>query len=112
MNSPFPKDAIRQALIDSLPENDQASSVPSAAVAFTYVPPSHARALDPEKTLVEGIRGAGKSFWWSALNSEPHRRYVASVFPEAVSVTISRRFKDSAHNCRRLRRPVRIHWPN
>jgi hypothetical protein len=83
MNNPFPKETIRQALIESLPENDQASSVPSADVAFTYVPPSHARALDPEKTLVEGIRGAGKSFWWSALNSEPHRRYVASVFPEA-----------------------------
>ncbi|MBI3756358.1 MAG: hypothetical protein HY267_00125 [Deltaproteobacteria bacterium] len=82
MSQPFPKADTRQALSESLPENDQASSSPSAGVAFTYVPPSHARALDPENTLVEGIRGAGKSFWWAALNSEPHRRFVSSVFPE------------------------------
>jgi hypothetical protein len=82
MSQPFPKANTRQALSESLPENDQASSSPSAGVAFTYVPPSHARALDPENTLVEGIRGAGKSFWWAALNSEPHRRFVSSVFPE------------------------------
>ncbi len=82
MSQAFPK-AIRQALRDGLPENDQASSSPSAAAAFTYVPPSHARALDPENILVEGIRGAGKSFWWAALHSAQHRRFVASAFPEA-----------------------------
>ena len=82
MSQPFPKKETRQALVEALPENDQASSTPSE-VAYTYVPPSHARALDPENTIVEGIRGAGKSFWWAALNSAPHRRYVASVFPEA-----------------------------
>ncbi len=79
---PFPKQETRQALVEALPENDQAASSPSAPVAYTYVPPSHARALDPENTLVEGIRGAGKSFWWAALNSAPHRKYVASIFPE------------------------------
>jgi hypothetical protein len=79
MSTPFPKEAIRQAIRDSLPEIEP----PSKNVACTYVPPSHARALDPEKTLVEGIRGAGKSFWWLTLASEPHRKYIASVFPEA-----------------------------
>lgn len=83
MSKPFPKVETRKALVEALPENDQASSSPSAGVAFTYVPPSHARALDPDNTLVEGMRGAGKSFWWAALNSKPHRDYVASVFPEA-----------------------------
>lgn len=83
MSKPFPKIETRKALVEALPENDQASSSPSAGVAFTYVPPSHARALDLDNTLVEGMRGAGKSFWWAALNSEPHRRYVAAVFPEA-----------------------------
>jgi hypothetical protein len=29
------------------------------------------------------MRGAGKSHWWAALNSENHRRYISSVFPEA-----------------------------
>ena len=63
--------------------------------AFTYMPPSHARALEPDNTLVEGIRGAGKSFWWAALNSEEHRRFIASAFPEArinESITISQGF--------------------
>lgn len=82
MNKPFPKEETRQVIIESLPENDQATSKPAMTVAFTYVPPSHARALDPDNTVVEGIRGAGKSFWWSALHSESHRRFVAAVFPE------------------------------
>lgn len=81
--SPFPKAEIRRALLEALPENDQPGATPSKDVGFTYVPPSHARALDPNQTLVEGIRGAGKSFWWAALASKPHRDYVASVFPEA-----------------------------
>lgn len=80
MNQPFPKEPLRRAM-DALPEVDQTS--PSENVAYTYVPPSHARALDPENTLVEGIRGAGKSFWWMTLASQPHREYIASVFPEA-----------------------------
>lgn len=80
MTQPFPKEATRRAM-DALPEIDQTSHPPK--VAYTYVPPSHARALDPESTLVEGIRGAGKSFWWLTLASQQHRDYIASVFPEA-----------------------------
>ncbi|MBI5557337.1 MAG: hypothetical protein HY885_06830 [Deltaproteobacteria bacterium] len=81
MTKPFPKEPTRQAM-EALPEIEPAISSPSTNVAFTYVPPSHARALDPENTLVEGIRGAGKSFWWMTLASERHRKYIASVFPE------------------------------
>lgn len=77
-SKPFPKEETRKALIESLPENDADSSLPRAP--FTYVPLSHARALDPDNTIVEGIRGAGKSFWWKALNSEEHRRFIASAF--------------------------------
>lgn len=82
MITPFPKIEIRCALSASLPEIDQASASPSQIIPATYVPPSHARALDPENTIVEGIRGSGKSFWFATLNSPVHRRYVASVFPE------------------------------
>lgn len=94
MTKPFPKGSTRQAM-DALPEIDPAAFSPSTNVAFTYVPPSHARALDPESTLVEGIRGAGKSFWWMTLASEPHRKYIASVFPETrvgANVEISQGF--------------------
>lgn len=69
---------VREAA-DSL---DQAEGRPDRAPAFTYVPPSHARALDPEATLVEGIRGAGKSFWWAQLASESHREFIKTAFPE------------------------------
>lgn len=83
MSNPFfPKIDMRQALLEALPENDQTSSAPARTPKFTYVPPSHARALDPENTIVEGMRGAGKSHWWAALNTAEHRKYLASVFPE------------------------------
>lgn len=74
--------ALRQALRESLPDVDHVGLAPDRPPAFTYVPPSHAKALDPEVSLVEGIRGSGKSFWWSHLSSEPHRRFIGTAFPE------------------------------
>ena len=74
---------IRQALRESLPEVDHAGAEPDRQPAFTYVPPSHAKALDPDVSVVEGIRGAGKSFWWAHLSSEPHRKFIGAAFPEA-----------------------------
>lgn len=82
MRRPFPAEEIRQAIVEALPDTDQATSTPQQDAPFTYVPHSHALALDPENPIVEGIRGAGKSFWWAALNSESHRQFVASAFPE------------------------------
>lgn len=74
---------IRSGIQQTAAVLDQAQSTLSRPIAFTYVPPSHARALDPESTLVEGIRGAGKSFWFSLLASDKHRSFVQSRFPEA-----------------------------
>lgn len=74
---------LRLALRDSLPPVDHAGAEPEREPAFTYVPPSHARALDPDNSVVEGIRGSGKSFWWAHLTSEPHRRFISGAFPEA-----------------------------
>ena len=82
MTQPFPIEETRQALMNALPDTDQATAAPHQDAPFTYVPQSHALALDPENSIVEGIRGAGKSFWWAALVSEPHRLFVASAFPE------------------------------
>ncbi len=80
-----PKDirALRRAIAEGLPTIDQAGSVSQQAPALTYMPPSHAKALDPDSCLVEGIRGAGKSFWWAALSSGEHRRFVQQAFPDA-----------------------------
>ena len=79
----FDQTSMRKALLEALPSNDQTTVAPTRPPQFTYVPPSHARALDPDNTIVEGIRGSGKSHWWAALNSEQHRDYLAAVFPES-----------------------------
>ena len=92
--SPTPEE-IRGALLSSLPGNDDASWQVTREPQFTYVPPSHARALDPESVLVEGIRGAGKSFWWAALNSKEHRDFVRAAYPEThlpENMTVSQGF--------------------
>ena len=46
------------------------------APAQVYVPPSHRKALHPDNLLVTGMRGAGKTFWWSALQDEAVRALV------------------------------------
>lgn len=75
--------SIRRGIQEVATSLDQAQQASDRPPAFTYVPPTHARALDPEATLVEGIRGAGKSFWWALLASEDHRAFVRNSFPEA-----------------------------
>ena len=80
--APFPPTPLRAALRSALPENDRISS-DLREPQFTYVPPSHAKALSPDNTIVEGMRGAGKSHWWAALNTQNHRDYLAAAFPEA-----------------------------
>lgn len=74
--------ALRKAFVESLPSVDQAGALPDREPGYTYVPPSHAKALDPEVSVVEGIRGAGKSFWWAHLASERHRNVIVKIFPE------------------------------
>jgi len=41
-----------------------------------YLPRSHLKAMDPNTPLVTGMRGAGKTFWWSALRNRAVRRIV------------------------------------
>jgi hypothetical protein len=75
--------AIRSGIKETAAVLDQAQATSSRPIAFTYVPPSHARALEPDATLIEGIRGAGKSFWFSLLASPQHLSFVRTAFPEA-----------------------------
>jgi len=78
----FPPQDMRAALLEVLPEHDQLSAEPREP-QFTYVPSSHAHALNPDNTVVEGMRGAGKSHWWAFLNSPKHLDYLEASFPEA-----------------------------
>ena len=97
--TPQDKKSLRQAIAEGLPQVAHAGAITQQPPALTYVPPSHAKALDPENSVVEGIRGAGKSFWWAALSSTEHRKFVVSAFPDAhiaPSTIIRQGFGDAA----------------
>ena len=56
-----------------------------------YLPPSHHRALAPNASVVIGMRGAGKTFWWNALQAPAVRRMLATrrrpvLFPESTAM--------------------------
>jgi hypothetical protein len=77
---------MRKALLGALPDHDQ-SYADLRPPQFTYLPPSHAHALNPDNVIVEGMRGAGKSHWWNFLNSPKHLGYLRDTFPEARIAT-------------------------
>src|SRR5690554_6835753 len=53
---------------------------------FIYLPPRQLRALDPQAMLVTGIRGAGKSFWWFALQQDELRTLVLPDYETSVGL--------------------------
>jgi hypothetical protein len=58
--------AFRGLIVNALPTDASLyGDVP--ANKDIYLPGTHAKALNPNNMLVEGIRGSGKSFWWAAL---------------------------------------------
>ena len=65
--------AARDALA-RLPEGTSHGEPP--APEHVYLPRSHLKALDPDRLLVTGMRGAGKTFWWSALQDGRVRRLI------------------------------------
>ena len=68
--------AVREA-IRALPEETSHGVPPSPS--RVYLPPSHVKALNPDVQLVTGMRGAGKTFWWSALQDGAVRQLVGRV---------------------------------
>jgi len=77
----FPKE-IRNLMIAALPE-DTAVFGQTPNLRNTFTPTGHARALHPDAMLVVGMRGAGKSFWWTVLQSAEHRQLVAHLMPNS-----------------------------
>ena len=65
--------ALRKALL-ALPKGTSQGAAP--APAHIYLAPSHVKALNPDVQLVTGMRGAGKTFWWSALQDGAVRQLV------------------------------------
>ena len=80
-NSGFPQE-IRDLISDALPP-DPAVFGQMPDLKYTFMPAGHSRTLHPDSMLVVGIRGAGKSFWWTVLQSEEHRRMVAHLLPRS-----------------------------
>lgn len=69
--------AYRAAFLSAIPS--QNIGVPERQ--FIYMPRTHSRALHPDHGLVRGIRGAGKSVWWSVLQSEYFNVILSVLFP-------------------------------
>ena len=55
---------------------DETSYGESPKPEYVYLPRSHVKAVDPNTLLVTGTRGAGKTFWWSALQNSTVRQLV------------------------------------
>ncbi len=79
----FPANELRTLLAKAIPEELAVFGSQMPAPRNLYVPTIHARALHPDTMLVVGIRGSGKSFWWTALQSAEHRRLVANCLQRA-----------------------------
>ena len=90
MNGGIDRDMARQALAN-LPEGTSYGETPT--LKQVYLPRSHAKALDVNNPLVTGMRGAGKTFWWSALQESSVRQLVgqssdSSTLDERTEVRI------------------------
>lgn len=71
---------IRHALAELHPGSaHQAGVAPDPA--FIFAPASHANAIDPERVLVIGNRGVGKTFWSAVLVHSQTRQKVAKIYP-------------------------------
>ena len=83
MSYAFPKEALREAIKSAIPPQATQHGKNPPEVRFVYAPQRHVQALDPNTMVVEGIRGAGKSFWWATLLSPAHRQALTKLSPQS-----------------------------
>lgn len=72
---------LRELIRDALPAESAEYGAPPPEHQF-FVPKTHARALHPNIPIVLGDRGTGKSYWWAALQSRPHRALLEHQAPD------------------------------
>lgn len=76
-----PQLAIRKVLTSLHPSvAHKAAEAPD--VREIYTPKSHADALDPDRALVVGGRGVGKSFWAATLADPAAKKRAAEAYPQ------------------------------
>jgi hypothetical protein len=80
-DSRFDSSNTRAALLDSLPSTTSLHGAPPQ-MRFMHLPGTHGKALRPDVALVTGMRGAGKSFWWAALQDPGLRRLIQEIAPQ------------------------------
>ena len=83
-------ETARRALVE-LPEETRYGTAP--ALHEVYLPRSHLKALHPDNPMVSGLRGAGKTFWWSALQDPSVRGLVgeqAGRLPSTGTTVLNR----------------------
>lgn len=71
---------LRDTLASLPPGSAHQASIPPDPAAI-FAPQLHASALDPQRVLVIGNRGVGKSFWSSVLTHKQTRDAVAQYYP-------------------------------
>ena len=76
MNGRIDQHMVRQAFAN-LPEGTSYGEKPT--LKDVYLPRSHTRALDLNNPLVTGMRGAGKTFWWRALQEPAVRQLLGQA---------------------------------
>lgn len=87
--------AIRKGL-QALPRTANTAPGSTIEVEDIVVVPSHRAALDPDRALVVGNRGVGKSFWTHVLADPDARAHVAKTFRELATVDVVVGFNASA----------------
>lgn len=76
---PFDFAAIREGF-RALPASPSQHSDSAPSPEEIFFPHSHASALDPQRTLVVGNRGVGKSFWAHSLVQNETRALIADAY--------------------------------
>lgn len=82
---------LRDWVVKAVPD-DTSLHGEKPELRHTYLPATHVKALRPDTMLVVGIRGAGKSFWWSALQQEELRNAIGSQTGITKETLISKGF--------------------
>ena len=72
--------ALRTTLSRLEPAPSSLATVPPDQSQI-YAPDGHETALDPERPVVVGGRGTGKSFWSATLLNQETRLFIAPNYP-------------------------------
>jgi hypothetical protein len=83
MMSPAETECVRGALsrLTPAPSTD---AVSPPDVQQIYTPEGHEAALDPDRVLIVGGRGTGKSFWSATLLNEETKLFVSHSYPRLL----------------------------